>query len=554
MRMPPAVREQHGNERRPDPAAMTVRTQRRHAAGLLTLVFAGAFSAVTAPAAGQVGTVAFANSGAPAAQPAFLEGLALLHNFEYGRAARAFREAQRIDPDFAMAYWGEAMTYNHGLWFEQDSAAARAVLVRLAETRPARRAKAKTTREQDWLDAVETLYGEGSGPARDSAYAIAMQRMHQAYPDDAEAAAFYALALLGTAHDGRHIPTYMRAAAIVEETFRDHPGHPGAAHYLIHAYDDPVHAPLGMRAARAYSVIAPDAGHAQHMTSHIFVAMGMWDDVVKANENATRVVDMQRAAAGQPASACGHYNYWLEYGYLMQGRTAAAKRLLTECRDRAVGDPGASHGSHTVDPDNTLIGSLIQMRTRFLLDTDDWTGDVAGWTLTASLAPAMRVSLAFTDGYGAWRRGDLDAARSALETLARARNALGPAVRTPTDAFAVRAAILEQELTGIVALMERRGDDAVRVLSEAARAEEVMPFEFGPPFVDKPTHELLGDVLMKLYRSVEAAAAYEAALARAPQRVPALHGLAGAAEAAGNVARADEARRRIAAIRSSAGR
>jgi hypothetical protein len=427
------------------------------------------------------------------------------------------------------------------------------VLERLAPTREARRAKAMTPREQDWLDAVEILYGEGPKAARDTAYAQAMQRLHEKYPDDPEAAAFHALSLIGTAHGGRDIPTYMRAAAIVEETFRDHPEHPGAAHYLIHAYDDPVHAPLGMRAARAYSVIAPDAGHAQHMTSHIFVAMGMWDDVIAANVNAVRVVDTQRAAAGQPASACGHYNYWLEYGYLMQGRTDEATRLLTECRDRAVGDPAAGHGGHALDPDNTLIGSLIQMRTRFLLDTDDWSSDIARWTLPPSPAPGMRVSLAFTDGYGAYRRGDLAAARAALAALSGARAELGGAVN-PTDAFAVRAAILEQELTAVVAVMERKGDDAVRVLTEAARAEERMPFEFGPPFIDKPTHELLGDVLMKLHRSVEAVTAYEAALARAPRRIPALRGLAAAADAAGNAARAEQARRTITAIRGDGAR
>src|SRR5580765_3458748 len=269
-----------------------------------------------------LGSVSFDNSGAPAAQESFLAGLAQLHNFEYAAAADLFRRAQQIDPGFAMAYWGEAMTYNHPVWMEQDRGAARKALARMAPTREARVARAKTPREQTYLRAVEILYGDADKQACDLAYADAMAELHRAYPDDPDAAAFYALALLGTAHEGRDFTIYMRAASIVEPVFRDHPNHPGAAHYLIHSYDDPVHAPLGLRAARAYSRIAPSAGHAQHMTSHIFVALGMWDDVVTANEAAVQVVNAGRAEHGHEPGTCGHYNFWLEYGYLQQGRFA----------------------------------------------------------------------------------------------------------------------------------------------------------------------------------------------------------------------------------------
>ncbi len=287
---------------------------------------------------GSTGDVSFANSGAPAAQRAFLAGLAQLHNFEYDSAAAHFREAERVDPGFAMAYWGEAMTYNHPVWMQQDRAAAVRVLDRLGETEPVRLAKAPTEREKDYLRAVDILYGAGDKAARDVAYSDAMADLHGKYPDDPDAAAFYALSLLGTAHGGRDFATYMRAAAVLEPVFRAYPRHPGAAHYLIHSYDDPIHAPLGLPAARAYSTIAPSAAHAQHMCSHIFVAMGMWDDVVSANEAAVRVVDAARAAKGQPPGACGHYNFWLEYrvpaGRPRRRREEGAVRLL---RRRARG-------------------------------------------------------------------------------------------------------------------------------------------------------------------------------------------------------------------------
>jgi tetratricopeptide (TPR) repeat protein len=515
----------------------------------------------SAPAAAQLGDVAFANSGAAVAQPAFLKGLALLHNFEYERAALAFREAQQRDPGFALAYWGEAMTYNHGLWYEQNAEAARAALARLATTPEARSARAPTDREKQWLRAVEALYGAGSKAARDTAYAAVMRDIFEHDRSDPEAATFYALALLGLPQSGRDVPTYMRAAAIVEEVFREHPDHPGAAHYLIHSYDDPVHAPLGMRAARAYSRIAPDAGHAQHMTSHIFIALGMWDDVVKANETAIGVVNAQARASGAPPATCGHYNLWLEYAYLMQGRTAEAQQALEACRAAALGPAQAGHGEHAAAAPSPMLGSFITMRTRYLIDTDDWTGAVAHWTLPAATAPTVRVATAFADGFGAWRRGDGPALRAAISALADAQRALeeGAArgtlqIRGPADSWIRTAAVYTQELQGVLALLEGRREEAVAALRSAAAAEEAMPFEFGPPPVDKPTQELLGDVLLQLHRPAEAQAAYEAALRRAPLRAPSLSGVATAADAAGNAARAVEARRSLTAMQRSANR
>ncbi|HEX3101156.1 MAG TPA: hypothetical protein VHQ01_05170, partial [Pyrinomonadaceae bacterium] len=160
------------------------------------------------------GRVEFANSGSRAAQADFLDGLALLHDFEYPLAAEAFRRAEVGDPSFAMAYWGEAMTFNHPIWMQQDLNAARTALAKLAPTPAARLAKAKTDREKAYLSAVEILYGDGSKFERDFLYENAMAKVHASYPDDVDAAAFYGLAILGTAHAGRDIPTYMRAARV----------------------------------------------------------------------------------------------------------------------------------------------------------------------------------------------------------------------------------------------------------------------------------------------------------------------------------------------------
>ena len=207
----------------------------------------------------------------------YARGLYLLHNFEYGTAAAAFRDAQKADPDNVMAYWGEAMTYNHPLWAEQDRTAARAVLARLGPDPSARRSKSRSSKEAGWLDAVEALYGSGGKVERDAAYHLRMKALFEADPSDIDARTFYALATLGLASEGRDTALYMKSAALLEEALPSYPDHPGLLHYMIHSYDDPVHAPLGERAAARYAKVAPDAGHAQHMISHIYLALGRWD-------------------------------------------------------------------------------------------------------------------------------------------------------------------------------------------------------------------------------------------------------------------------------------
>jgi tetratricopeptide (TPR) repeat protein len=502
-----------------------------------------------------VGEVHFANSGAPAAQAAFLRGLAQLHNFEYDDASAAFIQAQKSDPDFAMAYWGEAMTHNHPIWMEQDGDAARKALEKLGPTPEARRGKAPTAREKAYLDAVEILYGDGTKKERDVRYAAAMRSLSEKYPDDPDAAAFSALAILGTAHEGRDVPTYMRAAAILEELTCRYPDHPGAAHYLIHSYDDPAHAVLGLRAARRYSKIAPDAAHAQHMTSHIFIAMGMWDEVVAANETAVAVVNRGREKKGLPPVSCGHYAYWLEYGYLEQGRPADARRLLEGCRSQvaaaAAAPEHAGHGGNP-DPDKSPPASLIQMWTRYLVETEDWAGDVARWELPIGDAPARRVTYEWASGFGAVRRGDSAGARAALSRLSAARRNLDADLakrESPGQSWSRRAEILESELGAMIDAARGRADRAVATLRRAADAEDAMPFEFGPPFVDKPARELLGEMLLQQGRADDARREFEAALSRAPERIALLAGLEKAARAAGDADAAGRAASRLRAIR-----
>src|SRR5262245_39701455 len=234
---------------------------------------------------GQLGTISFPTSAAPAAQAPFLVGVKALFNFEFDIAADAFLEAQKADPNFALGYWGEAMSYNHPLWAQQDLAKARKAMEKIAPTAAARAAKAPAGKERMLVESLEVLFG-GSGDklTRDIAYADTMRRIHEKFSTDDEITTFYALALLGTARPGdKSIRNAMQAAALSEAVFQRNPQHPGAAHYIIHSFDDPDHAILALPAARAYSKIAPAAAHALHMPSHIFVQLGMWDDVIASN-------------------------------------------------------------------------------------------------------------------------------------------------------------------------------------------------------------------------------------------------------------------------------
>ena len=202
-------------------------------------------------------------------------------------------------------------------------------------------------REKGYLAAVETLYGEGSKIDRDYDYSEAMRGLSERYPEDMEAKSFYALSVLGTTQGERDFSVFMRAGAIVEEVFAVNPRHPGAAHYLIHSYDDPVHAPLGLRAARVYAEIAPAASHAQHMISHIFVAMGDWENSVESNVKAWNVSVERAKRKNLDADAQNyHAHYWLMYSYLQLGQyeEALAKLDMMGCvrlrRRKPAAPPG----------------------------------------------------------------------------------------------------------------------------------------------------------------------------------------------------------------------
>ncbi len=505
----------------------------RHAAAAALAAFlAGAtLGAQTA----ELGHTDFPASGSAAAMPHFLKGLLLLHSFEYADAADEFRAAQKADPGFAMAYWGEAMTDNHPLWMQRDREAAVKALERLAPTKAERLARAPTDREKMYLEAVEELYAEGEKADRDRAYADAMRRLHEKYPDDLDAAAFYGLALLGTCEDKRDVKTYMEAAAIEEEVFAKNPQHPGAAHYLIHCYDDPVHAPLGMRPARVYAKIAPAAVHALHMPSHIFFAEGLWDDAVAANEASWKAsVDRAARKGLGPGEHSFHALSWLEYAYLQLGRWKDARADLATMEQ----DEKAA-------PSGTTTSALSSMRAAWIVDTRRCDGVEPPASATA---PRDH----FVQGLCALDRGDAKAAEAALEALEAPAVKEEPAHahgRVP-GAYAGRDAtvskIFQTELAALIALSRKEKEESVRLAREAAALEDGLSFDFGPPAVVEPAHELAGEVLLASGRPAEARQEFEKSLDAAPGRAQSLLGLAKAQAAAGETAASRETYARLA--------
>ena len=329
----------------------------------------------------------------------------------------------------------------------------------------------------------------------------AMARLHEAYPDDDEATTFYALSILGSKAGERDFATYMRAAALAQPVFVRNPKHPGAAHYLIHSFDDPVHAPLGMEAADAYSDIAPDAAHAQHMTSHIFVALGLWARVIEANVRASNVQDTERMGRGMEPNACGHYSSWLHYGYLMQGEYPKAESLMDACHAQVEAGRGSPF-------------YFTLMRARHVMDAKDWTltgrwttemGDPSASAAGDGVFGGPAFTYLLTNAFGSLMLGDTTPAEALLQ--GDWGNSQG------------RTLQLDQ-LRGLLLTRTGHVDEGLELLREAAQAEAELPFEFGPPAIVKPGFELLAEELVEAGR--DATAAYREAASRTPGRPLAL--------------------------------
>jgi tetratricopeptide (TPR) repeat protein len=510
----------------------------------LLAIAAAAFFVATSARAQTLGVVNFPNSGAKAAQPSFIEGVKELYSFQFDEAALAFQKAEQIDPKFAMAYWGEAMSHNHPLWAEVDVDKAKQALEKLGPTRDARVAKAATPKEKAYLSAVDVLfYTPGDKLARDNAYSKAMAGMYQQWASDNEVATLYALSLLGTVRPGdTGFRRQALAASLALKVFQENPQHPGAAHYIIHAFDDPDHAILALPAARSYAKIAPAAAHALHMPSHIFVQLGMWPDVAASNTVAYKAAEDVIARLHTPEGREDfHTLSWLEYANLMMGKFDEAQKNIDLGKQAVDRNPG----------NGAIEQSYLGMRARYILETRMWekiplpadapAGAAAAAAAGATPPPSMpgmpgmpaatdnasrynnNGAWVFIAGFSAAKMGDpatADQAAMQLHGMAARAGAGG-------NAYAAKPfTIMEKEVSAAAQLARGQKDDAVRLAKEAADVEATMSAPSGPPDPIKPAEELYGDMLLEAGKPMEAAAAYEKELQRTPNRTDSVQGLA----------------------------
>jgi tetratricopeptide (TPR) repeat protein len=490
-----------------------------------------------ADAQAQLGRVAFPNSGTQQAQEPFLKGVAALHSFWYEEALEYFQAASKADPNFAMAYWGAAMTYTHPLWAQQEIEPARQALAQIKDT------SKLTPRERDFIAAAHVLYGTGDKLQRDLAYAAAMEKMYRRYPDDLESAAFYSLSLLGTLRPGdKGFQRQMKAGAIALEVYQKNPQHPGAAHYVIHSFDDPEHAILALPAARLYADIAPAAHHAQHMPSHIFLQLGMWPEAAKSNETAWMVSDEWVKRKNLPLSLRDyHSNHWLTYVYAQQGRYSKAEELVNRLRQTRQ-----QHGAESVRSYDDVVALFIVETERWDLADKLLTGPTvataAGEHAGHSAAPAANASAMppqrrgfslplFVRALGAATAGTDEAEKLLAEIRTQRQQS--------NDAYGAKMLeIRELEVAALLSASRKNFDEAITSLKRATMLEEEMSPPMGPPSLLKPSHELFGEILLRAGKPKEAANAFATALARQPNRARSLLGAARAAAASGEKTKA----------------
>jgi tetratricopeptide (TPR) repeat protein len=491
----------------------------------LTSVFcSGSMASAQGSGGEKLGTVKFPVTCTPAASQQFARAVALLHSFWYEEAVKAFTEITVIDPSCAMGFWGVAMSMYYPLWYPPSEATLKAGLAALDR---AKAVGAKTQRERDYLAAIDTFYRDWDKTdhrSRTVAYEKAMERLYARYPEDREAAIFYALALNATAPPtDKTYANQLKAGAILEKVLTEQPNHPGVAHYIIHSYDSAPFARRALPAARSYAKIAPSAPHALHMPGHIFTRLGLWQESIDSNRmsaDAGVAYSTKTGAEGVWDQTLHSLDY-LAYAYLQTGRDVAAKRVADDVATVRKAYPESLPAAY----------ALAAIPARVALERLRWS-EAATLTLNPSTFPWSRFPwgegiIAFARALGMARSGDISGAGKEVQKLASLRDNL---VQAKNKYWADQVEVQHRAASALVARAEGKNQEAVNLLRSASDLEGSMDKHPVTPAPVVPTRELLGELLLELNQPTEALREFEGTLMAEPNRFRSLFGAAQAAE------------------------
>lgn len=493
-----------------------------------------------------LGDVDFPVSCSRSAQAQFNRAVATLHSFWYEEADRAFAAVAATDPSCAMAYWGVAMSNWYPLWYPPSKAALQKGAEAVAK---ARALGPKSDRERAYIEAIGTFYAESDTRdhrERSLAYKQAMERLHADYPEDREAAVFYALALNATAlPTDQSFANQKKAAEILNKVFAEQPNHPGVAHYLIHSYDSAPLAQLGLPAAICYSKIAPSVPHALHMPSHIFTRLGKWNESVEANRASAEAG--QNYARKEYGDGVGwdqslHAMDYLEYAHLQLAQDRAAKQVVDEVLAFRKATPGSLAAAY----------AIAAIPARYAVERRDWAEaaalSVPPLDFPWDSAPWTKSMVTYARALGAARTGDVAGAQAEIDRL----QSMHDAVIARNKYWADQIEVERLAAAAMLARAQGRDADAVAVMRQASALDAKMEKHPVTPGGIVPMRELLGDLLLELGQPTDALAAYEQSLTADPNRFRSLYGAAKSAELTGDPGKAKGYYQQLAALGAQA--
>ena len=462
-------------------------------------------------APGEFGTVHFATSCNPSVVPRFDRAVALLHSFEFGASIRAFNEVLASDSTCAMAHWGIALSR----WTNPMASGNRSVALlqqgRQEVDAAMRLSPRVSERERGYIQAVGRLYADYEHKdqhTRVVEYEHAMNELVTNQPADTEAKIFYAISLTASASPtDKTYANQLKAGSILEPLWAKQPNHPGLAHYIIHTYDYPALAEKARAAAERYAAIAPSAAHAQHMPSHTFTRVGLWEESAQANARSMKIA-IGSGSIGETLHAADY----AMYAYLQMGKESDAKSILDGLPAlEARFDPNAITGAA---PGSAGVFALAAIPARWALERSAWA-EAAALAPKSTAYPYADAMTHFARALGASHTGDTARARAGVDSLASIQLRLA----TKGEPYwAEQVAIQQLAADAWLKLAEHRSKEALALMREAATREDATEKSSVSPGPLAPAHELLGDMFTALRRPAEARAEYLITLQKEPHR------------------------------------